>query len=211
MKKAILVLLCCAMLASTVSCNKNDGQPNKNIEKNEIHNSETINGPESTYYINTDTDTTSFNNTNDSPQLKSYRIFQESVNSNSYDKWLETTLTYDSLPITQAYGRYCVYWKNELSFTIEKAKILFEDENKYLAWKDDLYTWLQITQETYQNEINSMDVMMNRLEITIPYCKLIRQKVIDTKYFCYILECNVMNNNSTNPIGLEWANDLSIQ
>ena len=210
MKKTILILLCCAMILVMFSCDKTASTSLKELESD---NKKAINTSQSTLDLNskiTPVVATTNAPISDSPQLDFYNKFQTAVNANVYDEWYEAALKTDSMPISQIYGKYCTYWKNEFDFTIEKAKVLFEDESTYLQWKQDLYAWLEITQKAYQNEMTLMDVAMNRFEIMSPYCNLIRQKVIDTKYFLYVLECNVIHNHPTAPIGLQWANDLSI-
>lgn len=191
MKKAILILLCCAMVTAFVSCNKSDEKSDKNIGENEVSNGETTNTCQSTYDKNidiniyTDTDKTTFNNTDDSPQLKFYRTFQESVDSNSYDKWLETALSQGNKSEKEIYSNYLTLWKAEFLFTIQNGKRLFENEDDYIIWKTELEQWLVNAENILKIEMNSMEATLPQLEVIIPHCKLIRQKVIDTKKFLY--------------------------
>ncbi len=48
MKKAILILLCCALLVATISCNKSDNIDTQHITENKIINSEAKNTSQST-------------------------------------------------------------------------------------------------------------------------------------------------------------------
>ncbi len=207
MKKFILALLCCAMVTTSVSCNKSDEKSDNNIRENEISNDKITNTYQNIYDTNIDTDIgtdeTTFNNTNDSQQLKFYRIFQESINSNSYDKWLKAELSKANRPDKEIYAEYLAFWKNELTFTIEYGKSLFDDVDIYNQWKYNLEQWVLFSQETLKLEMNSFDATMPQLEVIIPYCELIRQKVIDTKYFLYYLEFETTRNNRE--IVINWS------
>ena len=217
MKRFVSLFLTIIILMSLlIACNNIDYSSMENGSNevlNESLRTTTTQSSDNLLNINNATSqTTQINqSTISNPMLEKYKRFDEAVNNNEYDKWLEKVSNEGIMSLNQIYGKYCSYWKNELDFTVAKAKILFKNQEDYLIWKEDLSSWLEITQKAYQNESDQMDVSMNRLEISIPYSKLIRQKVIDVKYFCYILECNVINNDSDNPIGLQWANDLSIQ
>ena len=192
MKKVILILLCCAMLTTIVSCNKNDEKSDKNTRENEIINDKITNTYQNIYDTNTDidvdTDETTSNNTNNSLQLEFYRIFQETINSNAYDKWLKTELSNAHRPEIEIYAEYLALWKNELTFTIEYGKSMFDDVDTYNQWKYNLEQWVLFSQETLKLEMNSFDATMPKLEVIIPHCELIRQKVIDTKKFLYYYE-----------------------
>ena len=207
MKKIISALLCCTMLTTIVSCNKNEKKSDKNIRENEISNDKITNAYQNIYDTNKDTsidtDETTSNNTNDSPQLEFYRIFHETINSNAYDKWLKAELSNANRPDREIYAEYLAFWKNELTFTIECGKSLFDDVDVYNQWKYNLEQWVVFSQETLKLEMNSFDATMLQLEVIIPHCELIRQKVIDTKYFLYCSEFETTGNRST--IVINWS------
>ena len=105
------------------------------------------------------------------------------------------------------YSDYIKFWIAEYESTLEYANDFFNDEENYLSWKSDNEAWLELTRELYRKEVNNFDAQMERLEITIPYAKLIRQKVIDTKYFLYQLEINekIMSGDvSDEYVALKW-------
>ena len=123
-----------------------------------------------------------------SPQDIEYKKFQDSVNSNAYDKWLEEKLKDGIDSPKNIYAKYLALWKNELAYTIGYGEQLFEDFSKYEAWKKNLEEWLAYTSGTLTLEMNQLLGSMTQLEVIIPHCDLVRQKVIDTKYFLYKLE-----------------------
>ena len=123
-----------------------------------------------------------------SPQEIEYKKFQDSVDSNVYDKWLEEKLAEGINSPNNIYAKYLALWKNELSYTIEGGSSLFENSSKYETWKTNLEEWLNYTSTTLRLEMNQFFGSMEQLEVIIPHCELVRQKVIDTKYFLYKLE-----------------------
>ena len=131
-----------------------------------------------------------------SPQEIEYKKFQDSVDSNVYDKWLNEKLDEGVDSPKNIYATYLALWKNELTYTVGYGKSLFEDSAKYEAWKKNLEEWLEYTSGTLTLEMNQLFGSMTQLEIIIPHCTLVRQKVIDTKYFLYKLE--IQNTTSEN-------------
>ena len=134
---------------------------------------------------------------------KEYVKFQDFVNWNGYDHWLTLKIAEGVDPLRWVYGEYLKYWYEEFEFTLEYAKELFENEDEYLAWKLENEKWLEITKELLKKEVNNFTDEMHRLEVIIPYSDLVRQKVIDTKYFLYILENNT-TEKITDYISLKW-------
>ena len=176
MKKFLLILLCYAMLVGTVSCNKSDDMDIENTNDN-------VN-----IMSNTDNAIMLGNNESISPQLEFYRTFQNSVNSNLYDKWLEEELCKGERFEKEIYSDYLALWKDEFLFTIENGANLFENEDDYIYWKTELEKWFVDTQNVLKVEMNLMGATMPQLEVIIPHCELVRQKVIDTKKFLYYFE-----------------------
>ena len=58
-------------------------------------------------------------------------------------------------------------------------------EAEYEQWKRDIRQWLVISQEILRGEMNAMNCSLGELEVIVPYCKMVRQKTIDTKRFLY--------------------------
>lgn len=157
------------------------------------------------------TTTTSNNATPDDSSSSSYdknwNRFQDFVADNPYDIWLEAELNEGIEMPWYIYSDYIKFWIAEYEFTLKYAKNFFDDEENYLSWKSDNEAWLELTRELYRKEVSNFDAQMERLEITIPYSKLIRQKVIDTKYFLYQLEINekIMSGDfSDEYVALKW-------
>ena len=212
MKKLILILLCFIMLIYTVSCHQNsDGETAQSSPKQDVSGEavDLSNSPKiskaPTYGI------TDYSVGESIKSLSAeYRLFQETVNDNVYDKWLEKEKSEASRSDKDIYADYWKFWKSELLFTVEKAKPLFNDVDEYDNWKSNLEQWLVTTQEILKAEMSICNVTMCQLEVIIPYCKLIRQKTIDTKYFCYSIENYCIDDVDTkNLIGLCWLNDIS--
>ena len=155
--------------------------------------------------------TTSNNATPDDSSSSSYdknwNRFQDFVVDNPYDIWLEAELNEGIEMPWYIYSNYIKFWIAEYESTLEYARDFFDNEENYISWKSNNEAWLEITRELYRNEVSNYDAQMERLEITIPYAKLIRQKVIDTKYFLYQLEINekIMSGDfSDEYVALKW-------
>lgn len=131
--------------------------------------------------------------------------FQNFIADNPYDKWLEFEKSEGMLTVKGMYGDYLKYWFAEYEFTLEYAKIFYENCDEYLSWKKDNEEWLQITRKLLNKEMNRFNDQMHQLEVMIPYSELIRQKVIDTKYFLYTLE-NDTASEITEYTSLQWKN-----
>ena len=138
-----------------------------------------------------------------SPAEMKYARFHNFVLNNTYDKWLKIKEEEGILPVREMYGEYLKYWYSEFEFTLECAKELFKNEDEYFSWKAENEEWLKTTKELLKKEVNNFTDEMHRLEVIIPYSELVRQKVIDTKYFLYILESNT-TEEITNYISLKW-------
>lgn len=165
----------------------------------------TIDGKEYIFIISKKVNTSDYSNT--SSYDKNLNRFQDFVADNPYDIWLENVLNQGIEMPWYIYTDYIKFWIAEYEFTLEYAKDFFDDEEYYLSWKADNEAWLELTRELYKKEVSNFDAQMERLEITIPYAKLIRQKVIDTKYFLYQLEINekIMSGDfSDEYVALKW-------
>lgn len=144
-----------------------------------------------------------------SPAEMKYARFHNFVLNNIYDRWLKIQEEEGILPLREMYGEYLKYWYGEFEFTLEYAKELFENEEEYLLWKSDNEEWLKVTKDLLKKESSSFTDEMHRLEIIIPYSELIRQKIIDMKYFLYQIELEKKINfgdNSEKFISLQWNN-----
>ena len=155
--------------------------------------------------------TTSNNATPDDSSSSSYdknwNRFQDFVVDNPYDIWLEAELNEGIEMPWYIYSNYIKFWIAEYESTLEYARDFFDNEENYISWKSNNEAWLEITRELYRNEVSNYDAQMERLEMTSPYAKLIRQKVIDTKYFLYQLEINekIMSGDfSDEYVALKW-------
>ncbi len=128
----------------------------------------------------------------ESPQLERWQYIHSCFEANEYDVWLNNVLNNDLLSLEQAYTQYLALWQDEMAFTIQMAKRLFENEDDYLSWKASLEAWMHATEDTYRQETQHLRASLSQCEILERYCKLLRQKVIDTKYFCYSLESELI-------------------
>ena len=136
-------------------------------------------------------------------QKQRYEYFHDNINQNVYDKWLIAEQAEGVRSEKEIYAEYLAFWKNEFAFTIESGKDLFKDTNEYNAWKNELEQWLESAQETLKIEIDILgSAEVQQLEVIVPHCKLIRQKVIDTKYFLYQCQFECYSNIE---IMIEWA------
>ena len=147
------------------------------------------------------------NYSNTSSYDKNWDRFQDFVVDNPYDIWLEAELNEGIEMPWYIYSDYIKFWIAEYESTLEYANDFFNEEENYLSWKSDNEAWLELTRELYRKEVNNFDAQMERLEITILYAKLIRQKVIDTKYFLYQLEINekiMVGDVSDEYVALKW-------
>lgn len=118
-------------------------------------------------------------------QTNQYQFFHESVEENPYDKWLKNELGRGERAEKTIYAEYLAFWKDELVFTIESGEVIFDDKEQYEQWKSDMQQWLVISQDILKNEMNMMNYSLGQLEVIIPYCEMVRQKVIDAKRFIY--------------------------
>ena len=108
--------------------------------------------------------------------------------NNQYDAWLTQALAQDLSPIDKIYGEYRRLWCEEMVFTIEMAERLFESPEAYEQWKAHLEEWMTVTVDMCRDEMPYVMSAMERYDIMAKNCALIRQKVIDTKLFCYHYE-----------------------
>ena len=175
------------LIIGMISCNGNSPNATDTFteETNEKNSEETIiDESENQSMQSQDTEI----NPKDSPQLEFYKVFQEAIDSNQYDKWLEQELLKGERADKTIYSEYLALWKEELLFTIESAEQVFDNKDFYSQWKNELEQWMIHTQDILKLEMNLMGNTMNQLEVIIPSCELLRQKVIDTKKFLYYYE-----------------------
>ncbi len=120
-----------------------------------------------------------------------YAVFQKAVDENPYDLWLTAAKAEGQMPYDM-YADYLSFWKAELHFTMIRAESLFGDPAEYRTWKTRLSEWLASMEETLRLEMGQMDTKGQMIEVIIPHCRNVRQKVIDTKYFCYVMQTSVI-------------------
>lgn len=148
--------------------------------------------------------------TDDNIQLQRHNYFYESINKNPYDQWLDSQLSEGIRAEKKIYAEYLSFWENELLFSIENGKILFDNPEEYNQWKTSIQQWLIMTKETLKIEIKSFNATLPQLEVIISYCEIIRQKAIDTKFFLYRLEYEIVAEGDIE-IPIKWSpsTDLS--
>ena len=138
-----------------------------------------------------------------------YEKFQHAIEENIYDKWLDNKLSEGIEAHKNIYADYLKLWKDEMAYTIKEAEKLFDDPEEYTKWKTNLEQWLYYSSEILKTEMLSIMGTSNQAEIIANHCELIRQKVIDTKYFLYQLEYQVADNIYES-IDINWCySDLS--
>ena len=145
---------------------------------------------------------------NQSEQPDEYEIFQQAVDTNVYDQWLAQVLAEGILSLNDIYGKYSALWTQEFHYTIENAAGLFQSTEDYEIWKAELNNWLEATTNVIRVEARQLFGQLPKVEILMRKCELIREKVIDIKYFCYILEGPADFGKSEDLTGLRWANFL---
>ena len=184
MKRAMLVLFGLTILLGVVSCDKRD-KISVETSYNEyftdaIQSVQAVSDKgggqrENDYSIDEKEDI----------QTKQFQYFYNAADGNPYDKWLKNELEKGERAEQTIYAEYLAGWKDELSFTIESGKAIFDDKEEYEQWKKDMEQWLVISQDILKTEMNMMKYSLGQLEVIIPYCEMIRQKVIDAKWFVY--------------------------
>ncbi len=189
MKKVLLVLLCFSMISVAVSCDKSydtslatsdNEDSNDGIADNlhSVHDTSINN-------ITLEENSCLTGESEESIQTKQFQYFYRAVDENPYDKWLKNELEKGERAEKTIYAEYLAFWKDELTFTIESGEVIFDDKEQYEQWKSDIQQWLVISQDVLKTEMNMMNYSLGQLEVIIPYCEMVRQKVIDTKQFLY--------------------------
>lgn len=183
MKKTILVLLCCTMFVGAISCNKSknkfwDNSNSANSDSQGVQNDSDNNTAQ-------EGSLNSIDKNEDSIQMQQFQYFHENIDKNPYDQWLKNELAKGEHAEKDIYSEYLAYWSGELAFTIENGQELFNDKNLYGQWKNGIEEWLINSREILKVEMNMMNCSLGQLEVIIPYCEMVRQKVIDTKEFLY--------------------------
>ena len=219
-KTVAFTIILCTLLSSLAGCNDSKDNDLSNIDTTaeqttvvETEEDTSVETEQETTLDNFNEETTEENKTNisDSIQDDEYSKFQASVDSNVYEKWLEEKWNEGIEAPKNIYATYLKLWKNELAFTIEYGKDVLDDDEKYESWKANLEQWLTYTSQTLTLEMNQLLGTMTQLEVIIPHCELVRQKVIDTKYFLYQLEIqNAVFNDptvSTPEVSVKWRFD----
>ncbi len=173
MKKVILILLIFFAICSMSSCAKEYGSPESNTE-----NSQSNIGKEATSSVDD-------SQTVDMKQNQKYQYFLSCVNENPYDKWLKNEWEKGERAEKTIYAEYLAFWKDEFAYTIDSCEMIFDNHEQYEQWKSNMQQWLVISQEILKTEMDIMNFSLGQLEVIMPYCEMIRQKTIDTKYFLY--------------------------
>ena len=201
MKKPILILLCLTIILVAVSCDKSKTSLKTSYDDNSIDEKQSI----QEVYNNGSGQQENDNLTEDkeSIQTKQYKYFYKTIEENPYDKWLKSELEKGERAEQTIYAEYLAFWKDELAFTMENGKVIFDDKEQYEQWKSAIEQWLAISQDILKTEMNMMNYSLGQLEVIIPYCEMIRQKVIDTKQFLYYYQVYNTTISYTN-IEIHW-------
>ncbi len=148
-------------------------------------------------------------NTTTSP----YQVFNDKVDANKYDVWYKNQNEYATtqLEIQMMIDNYHMFWEEELAFTLKIAKPLFKDADDYESWKIGLESWLEISREVCRIERMKFSSAYQAMEVITRFTDAVKQKVIDTKYFLYLLECEGVGNYKDPYIGISWNEDEIIQ
>lgn len=190
MKKILLISLCLFTLIFSVSCNLEADESSAHTTSNEFDSRQ---NPSENDLNLLDNDDEQFEENIPKDDGKSIQIiqhqhFNQFVDKNPYDQWLKNELAKGERAEKNIYAEYLAFWKEELTFTVDNAQEIFDDKAQYEQWKDNIEQWLVNAENILKIEMNSMAATLPQLEVIIPYCKLIRQKVIDTKKFLYYYE-----------------------
>ena len=132
--------------------------------------------------------------------------FWEMVDQNPYDKWLNQTLAEGIMPEKQIFFTYVGFWKAELQAAIQSGESLFDDANLYNQWKTGLEQWLDSAQAALRAEMEVLHFTIPQLESIIPHCRLVRQKVLDTKFFLFYYERDKTDSWDC-PVVVTWVTD----
>lgn len=128
--------------------------------------------------------------------------FQSFIEDCPYDKQLQTELENGVLSISEMYSNYLQKWTDEMTFTIENAKSLFQNAEEYAEWMKKKEAWLNTTLQSLNIESDQFLAELQRGELLLSTANLIRQNALDTKYFCYLLE--VENGEINQFASLKW-------
>ena len=146
----------------------------------------------------------SIDKSKDNIQIQQFQYFCENINKNPYDQWLKNELAKGERSDNNIYAEYLAFWKNELSFSIENSQGLFNNKEYYEQWKNNMEEWCVNSQEILKVEMSMMSSSLGQLEVIIPYCEMVRQKVIDTKKFLYYYQVHNTFIDYTN-IEISWC------
>lgn len=184
MKKVILILLCLTMSFTVSSCESDNMSFENSCNEETTKNLQSVQET-SVSTIIAEEDNCLTDESNQSLQTKQYQYFYRAIEENPYDKWLKIELEKGERAEKTIYAEYLAFWKDELAFTIESGEAIFGDNEQYKQWKSDIQQWLVSSQEILKNEMDMMNYSLAQLEVIIPHCEIVRQKVIDTKKFLY--------------------------
>ncbi len=121
------------------------------------------------------------------PQSAWQAAFDEAMDANPYDQWLESAKDDGRMPY-EMYAEYLSFWKSEFRYTLQSAAPLFDDADAYRSWRDSMEDWLDASAEALRREMTQMGSQASKLEVIIPHCESVRQKTVDAKKFCYVME-----------------------
>lgn len=128
--------------------------------------------------------------------------FLSSVSENPHDKWREEKWAEGIMSPLQIGIEERELWINEMKFTIEQAEYLFDNAEAYNSWKSELEDWLEATCQACSDQTSLMSSTGELCDVILDNNELIRQKTIDVKFFCYLME--IESGITQDPACLRW-------
>lgn len=218
--KIITTLLCSLLIVNMGACSyESKNQPEISGEDCKQQSNEWANNDESktsaenseSHSDNYIESSTAQSGREDIYSEKRRKYFCSNINENIYDNWLENEIAEGIRAERLIYTDYLNYWRNELAFTIQSGKTIFENESEYQKWKNQLDQWEELTISTLSTELNNLvlPATMTQANLIRQTSMLIRQKAIDTKWFLYQMKGDmaVVADEPYTEIPIEWALD----
>lgn len=140
-------------------------------------------------------------------EISACKAFWTIVEQNPYDEWLAQKKAEGNTAEKVFYAEYLGFWKAELLAAMESGKPFFPDTEQYNQWKTGLEQWLESAQTALAAEMDVLQFTMPQLEVIIPHCRMVRQKVLDTKFFLFYAERSQTGDWDL-PIAVIWIADL---
>ena len=207
MKKRLLAILLSALMVANISACSYQSTKNTNFDTLGSNVSDSDNQMNIPINISSITEQSTYSSGSIYEMRKTY--FNEQINNNPYDTWLDLKKAEGTLAEKVLYKSWLDFWSGELYFTIKAGETHFLDENDYLAWKTNLEEWVEVTQENLRIEMNNMIVPSSLAQARLIHHtgEIIRQKVIDTKYFLYKGKCDkeTLTDSTEYQFPIEWA------